>query len=265
MIYFAKKAFSLKLPPYKKEKMHIEPYLLEAMSFDETYFDIPVRECGDSFISLKELFKKAKITVFFSQNTVGDRKKIFAVRSGLAEPLLNAVRTLQEQNLTLRFEYAYRSVDGQRRIFQKMFNRIVDQYPDLDRESQLRTAGVYAAWNLATAAHVGGAAVDVSLVTMENQEIDLGAHYLDTGPKTTTDTTLISQEAQENRAILTNAMKNAGFANYPYEFWHFSLGDKIAAKIQNKEYAIYGPVIFTSTTQPVKYIPESEQIARFID
>ncbi|WP_406807061.1 hypothetical protein [Burkholderia semiarida] len=37
-------------------------------------------------------------------------------------------------------------------------------------------------------------------------------------------------------------MTDAGFTNYPSEWWHWSVGDRYWAVIQNESHAIYGPV-----------------------
>ena len=34
-------------------------------------------------------------------------------------------------------------------------------------------------------------------------------------------------------------MKNAGFANYPLEWWHFSYGDRLWAAYTNQKEAVY--------------------------
>ena len=43
-----------------------------------------------------------------------------------------------------------------------------------------------------------------------------------------------------NRMILKKSLENAGFVNYPEEWWHFSYGDQHWAEAKNKDYAIYG-------------------------
>jgi D-alanyl-D-alanine dipeptidase len=234
------------------------------MRFDKTYFDIPVKESKEDFVSIKDIFTSEKMPVFFSKNKTGDKRKIYAVRSGLTKPLINVVKELNKQGLTLRFEYAYRTATGQKRVYLEMLRRTVKQYPKIDRETQLRIAGIYAAWNLATAAHVGGAAIDVLPVDINGKDIDMGAEYLESSSKTTTNSKLISKFARKNRRILLRVMKKYGFANYPYEYWHFCMGDKIATRVQNKKFAIYGPVIYQGINKPIKFLSEQEQQERFV-
>jgi D-alanyl-D-alanine dipeptidase len=38
------------------------------------------------------------------------------------------------------------------------------------------------------------------------------------------------------------AATQAGLINYPYEFWHFSFGDRYEAYWHHRDHAMYGPV-----------------------
>lgn len=61
---------------------------------------------------------------------------------------------------------------------------------------------------------------------------------------TTADDTLSAQQARANRRLLYWAMTEAGFANYPPEWWHFDFGDQMW--VQNTKGATkawYGPAV----------------------
>ena len=47
-------------------------------------------------------------------------------------------------------------------------------------------------------------------------------------------------EAQANRRLLYWLMSEAGFANNPTEWWHFSHGDQLWAKLGGHPVALYG-------------------------
>ena len=47
------------------------------------------------------------------------------------------------------------------------------------------------------------------------------------------------EEALKNRRLLYWIMKEAGFENYPYEWWHFSWGDQMWASLSNSKEAYY--------------------------
>ena len=44
----------------------------------------------------------------------------------------------------------------------------------------------------------------------------------------------------KNRMLLKNVLENAGFKNYPQEWWHYSYGDKMWAAYSFKKKAFYG-------------------------
>lgn len=54
------------------------------------------------------------------------------------------------------------------------------------------------------------------------------------------DTKNISNEAQELRATLNKIMIDNNFANYDYEWWHWSYGDQYWAFKTNAKNAVYG-------------------------
>jgi D-alanyl-D-alanine dipeptidase len=53
----------------------------------------------------------------------------------------------------------------------------------------------------------------------------------------------ISGKAIRNRGLLIDAMRTAGFVNYPTEWWHWSYGDRYWAYLLGKPAAIFGAVL----------------------
>ena len=91
----------------------------------------------------------------------------------------------------------------------------------------------------ADSGHTTGGAVDVILHYC-GKEIDCGSGYLNFSPVTPTWSMDLSRSQQRNRFILYNAMTQAGFVNYPLEWWHFCYGDKMYAAYKFEKKAIYG-------------------------
>ncbi|WP_222115898.1 M15 family metallopeptidase [Chromobacterium vaccinii] len=52
----------------------------------------------------------------------------------------------------------------------------------------------------------------------------------------------ISESARTNRRILIRAMRDAGFVNYPSEWWHWSHGDRYWAAVTCAPAALYAAV-----------------------
>lgn len=85
--------------------------------------------------------------------------------------------------------------------------------------------------------HITGAAVDVLLIDrVSGTPIDLGAGFDDMGAVAHSDHfERLLQQGQVvpddprllHRRLLHHAMRSAGFANYPMEFWHFDWGNQM--------------------------------------
>ena len=91
----------------------------------------------------------------------------------------------------------------------------------------------------ADSGHTTGGAVDVTLFYC-GKEVDCGSKYLTFTPQTPTWSNALNRSQQRNRFILYNAMTQAGFVNYPLEWWHFCYGDKMYAAYKFEKKAIYG-------------------------
>jgi D-alanyl-D-alanine dipeptidase len=76
--------------------------------------------------------------------------------------------------------------------------------------------------------HSSGGTIDITLLEdSSNQPIDMGSPINMAGDVSWTDCTDDLTDAQvENRQLLTQTMLEAGFANLPSEWWHYSYGDQ---------------------------------------
>lgn len=91
--------------------------------------------------------------------------------------------------------------------------------------------------------HATGAAIDISLFEVEKKQLlDLGEFdcVVSESDLHETFSPSASITQKKNRSILLEAAIIAGFANYGYEWWHYSYGDKVHAKVYDLPYAIYG-------------------------
>ena len=93
--------------------------------------------------------------------------------------------------------------------------------------------------------HNTGAALDLTLVDDEREEIDMGTcfdHFEETSFTMHFEKSKEGSEEYKwhyNRMILYSVLTGEGFFNFPDEWWHFSYGDHFWAKEQ-KEEALYG-------------------------
>ena len=93
--------------------------------------------------------------------------------------------------------------------------------------------------------HSTGGALDLTIVDSQGNEMDMGCKYGEFGERMYTNSNLITPEQRKNRLILLGAMINAGFANFPGEWWHFMYGERewvayVKMMTGSKKTAIYG-------------------------
>ena len=102
--------------------------------------------------------------------------------------------------------------------------------------------------------HSTGAAVDLTLANINCEPLDLGCEIDFIGPESSPD--FYSRESfgtpdselvfHRRRTLLFSVMNQAGFAQHPNEWWHFSYGDQLWSWLTNKTIAIYGATLEVS-------------------
>lgn len=96
--------------------------------------------------------------------------------------------------------------------------------------------------------HSTGGAVDLTIVAAETlQPLFMGGIFDDVTEDAWTDAwerrpavSMSDDEARANRRLLYWAMAEAGFANNPTEWWHYSWGDQMWARLTGQKTARYG-------------------------
>ena len=96
--------------------------------------------------------------------------------------------------------------------------------------------------------HLTGGAVDLTLRRIGGDTLFMGSIFDDVTPVSNTDhfedaggMAFSDIEARDNRRLLFWVMSDEGFANNPTEWWHFSYGDQMWARIVGQSAALYGP------------------------
>ncbi|QFU77727.1 peptidase M15 [Halioglobus maricola] len=74
--------------------------------------------------------------------------------------------------------------------------------------------------------HSRGSTVDLSLQTEAGDLLDMGSPWDFFDPLSNTENPSIPAQAKANRLLLRAVMAQHGFANYPAEWWHFTLVDE---------------------------------------
>ncbi len=103
--------------------------------------------------------------------------------------------------------------------------------------------------------HSTGAAIDLTLADMNGNPLDLGGEIDFIGAESSPDfykkdnlgMPCSKHEVFHNRrSLLFSVMEQAGFAQHPNEWWHFSYGDQLWAWLSNQGNPIYGAALEVS-------------------
>ncbi|MFJ4898170.1 M15 family metallopeptidase [Streptomyces sp. NPDC088727] len=200
---------------------------------------IPVHDNGEPLVDIRSGLAPLLVDARRS-----DPDSAFAhLREHVRDQLLDTQQRLPA-GLRLLVVEGYRPPHLQLEYFERYSRRLRELNPQWTEQAVRSAASRYVS-PPEIAPHSAGAAVDLTLVDALGQELDMGtamnANPEDSENACFTDATNISARARENRTILTTAMKNAEFVNYPTEWWHFSLGDRYWALMKKYAAAKYGP------------------------
>lgn len=145
----------------------------------------------------------------------------------VAQALQRVETSLREQHLRLKLFDCYRPVRAVRH-FVRWAGDLSDQrtkpryYPKLDKRELL---GAYIA---PVSGHSRGATLDLTLLQCDGsgshcQPLDMGTGFDFFDPRAHTDSPAVTEAQHGNRLRLRGAMAAEGFANYPLEWWHYTL------------------------------------------
>ena len=123
----------------------------------------------------------------------------------VAEALLKANHFFCEKGYRIRLYDCYRPLDVQKRMWAKV-------------PRPTYVANPYGKGSI----HNKGAAVDMTLETLEGCFVDMGSDYDFFGRAAHIDNYNFSEEILENRKLLFEGMRKFGFQTVRTEWWHFS-------------------------------------------
>lgn len=190
---------------------------------------VPVRDVDEPLVALGRGFGPAAALV----------------RRELATRLESAQAALPP-GVFLRVVEGYRSADNQLAIIDRYSAEIRADRPGITAlELRVLTSRFVAPLDVAP--HVAGAAVDLTLVDSQGQELDMGTP-IDATPEQSGGRCYfaaedIGAEARANRDLLARVLGREGLVNYPTEWWHYSYGDRYWALATGAGAALYGPVL----------------------
>ena len=198
---------------------------------------------------------------------IDNQKTGLHVRESVANKLKAVNQQLKNTGLELFVHDGWRSMQTQHQLFAHFEKAYAQANPGSQPAEQREHALKYASDPCVDQSkpqscplHATGGAVDVWLRDRTTKKlVDMGTHFDDASERSHTDSLEPRTDAQalshagNYRRILYHAMTDAGFRNYPMEFWHYDFGNRMYAKAIALEGRDVEPHI-----QPYGYaVPES--------
>lgn len=134
----------------------------------------------------------------------------------------------------------YRSNERQREQWDRVVKNLKENNPNLnDFEIKDIAQKQVARPDGKGGGHQTGGAVDITLCSLDGTPLPMGTGYPEFNELTKTSAHMKDKEICERRKILLCAMSEAGFVNYPNEWWHYSSGDRMWAAYLGKKECLY--------------------------
>jgi len=183
---------------------------------------------------------------YYNQHLTETREVL--VREGVLRRLSVARERLQK-GWNFKIWDGYRPLELQSILYVGLYKKIIRRQPLWEPErvqSEVEKYVYRPSFDLSKPSpHNTGAAIDLTLVDENLEELDMGTEF-DYFEETSF--TMYFKKAKEgskkykwhhNRMILYSVLTGEGFFNFPDEWWHFSYGDHFWAD-EEKEDALYG-------------------------
>ncbi|MBQ8251141.1 MAG: D-alanyl-D-alanine carboxypeptidase family protein [Alphaproteobacteria bacterium] len=180
-----------------------------------------------------------KEDIFFCDKFTKEKR----IRRYIYQMLIEAKKHLPE-NYFFKIYEAYRPLEAQKKLWDEVVQKQQKMYPDLSIQSEkfIALCDVFCANPYRQGSgHQSGAAIDVSLCDKNGIDYDMGGEVRGFYEESDFDYP-VSFLARKNRNILKNALEKVGFINYPAEWWHYSFGDRLWAKLTGAKIAIFGKI-----------------------
>jgi len=129
------------------------------------------------------------------------------LRERTADALKKVSAELQKKNLGIKLFDCYRPGPVQQRLWDKVPNASYVTPP----------------WK--GSQHNRGAAVDLTIVDQDGQQLDMGTAFDYFGEEAHHTYTKHSSDIQQNRRLLKTVMEHYGFSSIRTEWWHYSIKD----------------------------------------
>lgn len=234
----------------------------------QAYRSVPIVECGDPLVAIpRDAFAFTDPHPYVAMGAPYGDATPWMLRQGVLDALLDAGSFLDSRRPGWRLKLfdAYRPVPVQAFMVWREFRQqaeligrsiaafdspagLAERDPDL---YATLAATVFTFWGVPSddprtpPPHSTGAAIDLTLQDASGSEVDMGCPIDETSERAYPDfhahaATPEARAIHGHRELLKDVMTAAGFSRHVNEWWHFSLGDQMAAQARGEPFAVHG-------------------------
>ena len=206
---------------------------------------LPLSECGELLVTLTET-PRMRLKPVYAELALAGASTNMQLRSGALTRLNQAVSLLPETLGVLVLD-VFRPLEVQQALWDWQWREVQRDYPHFSRTEIYEKVRHFVAEPSADPTrptpHRTGGAVDLTLFDVATgEELLMGTAFDDATDATVTN--WFERHPQEpfttNRRLLYYVMTEAGFVNYPNEWWHFEYGTRRWAGSLGIKTALYG-------------------------
>ena len=200
---------------------------------------VPIEDNGEPLVDPRSLSKR----IHFAEKhpKFEDMKRTPKVRQRVAEMLAEAADSLPD-SIDMVIIEGFRPMHQQQFMYEEIKREFSEKHPEWNKSTLIRMTNTMSAPpdDPCPPPHITGGAVDLSLMRMPSREwLDMTSPFEMDETSAPGDTKGLSEEAQKNRKLLSEALEKTGLTPYLGEWWHWSYGDSGWALRVSAEKALY--------------------------
>ena len=186
---------------------------------------VPIKDNGEELLDPRTLSKR----IHFAEKhpKFEGMKRTPKVRKSVAEKLAQAADSLPD-GIEIVIIEGFRPMAQQRFMYDEIRKEFAKRHPEWSKATLHRITNTMSAppEDPCPPPHTTGGAVDLSLMKMPARDwLDMTSPFEMDETSAPGDTPGLSEEAQNNRRLLFEALEKTGLTNYLGEWWHWSYGD----------------------------------------
>jgi len=209
--------------------------------------NVPIRECGEPLVLLNGIHPRVVVDARYQQKGIAGASTQQFLRKGAADRLISAANRLPEGYKFVVFD-AYRPLAVQQALFDSFKAIVKKDMPGASENEISEATQKYVSLPSSDlnrpSPHATGGAVDLSILGPDGQLLNMGTEFDSFEPQAGTayfKERAGGEQIHRNRQLLYTLLVDAGFTNYPEEWWHFDYGNQFWGYLSGRD-AIYGLV-----------------------